>query len=95
MTPYNISDHDLINAFITDVKTRHVLTLSPCGPRGDALCLDLLQADWSELYEADSTSDMWNSFLTVCMWDPSINQLMPMRTSKSVSRESCWSVGSL
>ena len=92
VTPYNISDHDLITALITDVKTRHVPdTITVRSTRhvnDDALCLDLLQADWSELYEADSTSNMWNSFLTV--WDPIINQHMPMRTIKVKHRPGPW-----
>ena len=92
VTPCNISDHDLITALITDVKTRHVpKTITVRSTRhvnSDALCLDLLQADWSQLYGADSTSSMWNSFLAV--WNPVINRHMPMRTIRVKNRPGPW-----
>ena len=92
VTPCNISDHDLISVFITDVKTRHqpetVTLRSTRHVDNSALCLDLLLADWSPLDGADSTSSMWNSFLTA--WNPIINKHMPMRTIKLRHRPGPW-----
>ena len=92
VTPCNISDHDLITALITDVKTRHkpetITVQSTRRVNNDALCLDLLQADWSQLYGADSTSNMWNSFLAV--WNPIIDDHMPMKTIRLRNRPGPW-----
>ncbi|KAF0297226.1 hypothetical protein FJT64_005300 [Amphibalanus amphitrite] len=82
VTPCNISDHDLITALVADVKTQQVPeTITVRSTRRvntGALCLDLLQADWSQLYGADSTTNMWNSFLATR--NPIIDRHMPMRT---------------
>ncbi|KAF0305993.1 hypothetical protein FJT64_022458 [Amphibalanus amphitrite] len=90
--PCNISDHDLITASITNTKTRHVPVT--CTVRSTrrvdtaALCLDLLLADWAEVDRADSITDKWNGFLRV--WDPVINQHMPMKTVKMKHRHRPW-----
>ena len=72
VTSYDISDHDLITAFISDVKKRHaprtIIVRSTRHVDQNALCLNLLQADWSNFEGADSITDKWNSFLAV--WDP-------------------------
>ncbi|KAF0310618.1 hypothetical protein FJT64_018415 [Amphibalanus amphitrite] len=92
VTPCNISDHDLITALVADVKTQHVPeTITVRSTRRvntDALCLDLLQADWSQLYGADSTTNMWNSFLAT--WNPIIDRHMPMRTIRVRNRLGPW-----
>ena len=63
----NISDHDLVTARISDAKQPFVPdTVTVRSTRrvdNDALCLELLLADWSRLYEADSISSMWSDFL--------------------------------
>ena len=65
----DIGDHDLITALITDAKPRRALeTITIRSTRRvdhNALCLSLLQADWSKFNEADSVSEKWNSFLAV------------------------------
>ena len=54
VVPCNISDHDLITANVSVINTRHeVNTITVRSTRRvntDALCLDLLQADWSPIY---------------------------------------------
>ena len=40
-----------------------------CNLWQHALRLELLLADWTRLYEADSTNHMWNGFLDI--WRPS------------------------
>ncbi|KAF0299105.1 hypothetical protein FJT64_003614 [Amphibalanus amphitrite] len=88
----NISDHDLIAATVSVVKTRHVVnTINVRSTRRvntDALCLDLLQADWSPLYGANSTSDKWSCFLST--WSPIIDAHMPMRVIKLKHRPYPW-----
>ncbi|XP_043192125.1 serine/arginine repetitive matrix protein 1-like [Amphibalanus amphitrite] len=54
----------------------------------DALCLSLLQADWSELDAAQSITDKWDRFLAV--WDPIMNHYMPLKTIKLKHRPSPW-----
>ncbi|KAF0288072.1 Junctophilin-2 [Amphibalanus amphitrite] len=88
----NISDHDLIAATVSVVKTRHVVnTINVRSTRRvntNALCLDLLQADWSPLYGANSTSDKWSCFLST--WSPIIDAHMPMRVIKLKHRPYPW-----
>ena len=92
VTSCDISDHDLITALVTDVKARrHPETVTLRSTRHvdqNALCLSLLQADWSGLDAADSITDKWNSFLTV--WDPIIDTYMPMKTIKLKHRSYPW-----
>ena len=92
VVPCNFSDHDLIAATVSVVKTRHVAsTISVRSTRRvntDALCLDLLQADWSLLYAADSTTNKWSSFLRT--WSPIIDAHMPVRTVKLKHRPFPW-----
>ena len=46
----------------------------------DHLCLDLLTADWSSVYEARSPSGKYDAWLKV--WDSVINQHMPLTQIK-------------
>ena len=82
VVPCNISDHDLITASVSVAKTRHVVkTITVRATRRvntDALCLELLQADWTSTYNSTCTTDKWNCFYSI--WDPIINEHMPMRT---------------
>ncbi|KAF0304576.1 hypothetical protein FJT64_023618 [Amphibalanus amphitrite] len=79
-------------ATVSVVKTRHVVnTINVRSTRRvntDALCLDLLQADWSPLYGANSTSDKWSCFLST--WSPIIDAHMPMRVIKLKHRPYPW-----
>ena len=81
VVPYNISDHDLITASVSVVKTRHVVkqitVRATRHVNTNALCLELLQADWATTYGVNGTSDKWNNFFNT--WDPIINKHMPMR----------------
>ena len=92
VVPCNISDHDLITAIVSVNKTRHeVNTITVRSTRRvntDALCLDLLQADWSPIYATHSTSDKWSRFLEV--WGPIIDAHMPMRVIKLRHRPYPW-----
>ena len=69
MTPYDISDHDLISVRVTEVQLRRapeVITIrSTRRLDQDALCLSLLLADWSELDAAQSITDKWDRFRAV------------------------------
>ena len=77
----NISDHDLITASVAGVKSRHqprtVTVRSTRHLSQDALCLDLLLADWAPVYQADTTSDKWDAWRSA--WDPLIDRHMPKR----------------
>ena len=46
----------------------------------DALCLDLLQADWSGVSSAESTTEKWDAWLSV--WSPIIDLHMPLHKVK-------------
>ena len=92
VVPYNISDHDLITASFSDIKTRHtVKTITVRDTRrvnADALCLELLQADWTPIYNSNCTTGKWDSFYST--WDPIINKHMPMRTIPLKNRPYPW-----
>ncbi|KAF0289753.1 hypothetical protein FJT64_012004 [Amphibalanus amphitrite] len=92
VTPCNISDHDLISVRVTKVKMQRapeIITVrSTRRVDEDALCLSLLQADWSELDAAQSITDKWDRFLAV--WDPIMNHYMPLKTIKLKHRPSPW-----
>ncbi|KAF0304473.1 hypothetical protein FJT64_023700 [Amphibalanus amphitrite] len=79
VTPVNISDHDLVTASVRGIKPhqqRRVITVrSTRQLNQDALCLDLLLADWSPVYQAASTTAKWAAWKAV--WDPIIDQHMP------------------
>ena len=85
VVPFHSSDHDLVMADIRVALRRHrpieitVRSMRNLDP--NALCLDLLEADWSELYnESDDVGVMWQSFMNV--WRPVIDKHMPMVTIK-------------
>ena len=65
VVPCNLSDHDLITASVAGVKTRDqpttVTVRSTRDLNRDALCLELLVADWSALYQAASAADKWSA----------------------------------
>ena len=88
----NISDHDLVTARISDTKQPFVPdTVTVRSTRrvdNDTLCLELLLADWSRLYEADSISSMWSGFLDT--WRPIIDRHMPLRTVTIRHRSYPW-----
>ena len=92
VVPCNISDHDLIAATVSIIKTRHVVsTINVRSTRRvntDALCLDLLQTDWSSIYASASTSDKWSSFLQT--WSPAIDAHMPVHAVKLKHRPYPW-----
>ena len=54
----------------------------------DALRLELLLADWSRLYQADTVSGMWSGFLET--WRPIIDRHMPLRAVKIRHRSYPW-----
>ena len=76
----DISDHALIVTRVTGTRTRRALreitTRSTKRLDKDHLCLDLLTADWSSVYEAMTPSDKYDAWLTV--WDGLINRHMPL-----------------
>ena len=87
VTPCDISDHDLISTTIsTTVSTtvrepRQRVTVTVRSTRRvntNAMCLDLLLADWSGVTDCDNITDMWTAFLAT--WHPIIDHHMPMRT---------------
>lgn len=92
VTACNISDHDLVTARVADVRQPFVPeTITVRSTRRvdqDALCLDLLLADWSSVYETDSITNMWNGFLNT--WRPIIDRHMPLRTIKIRNRCYPW-----
>ena len=77
----NISDHDLIISSVAGVRTSHqprtVTVRSTRHLSQDALCLDLLLADWTPVYRTDTTSDKWDAWRSA--WDPLIDRHMPKR----------------
>ncbi|KAF0298382.1 hypothetical protein FJT64_004248 [Amphibalanus amphitrite] len=82
VTPCDISDHDLISTTVAGVREprqRVTVTVRPTRRvNTDAMCLDLLLADWSGVTDCDNISDMWTAFLAT--WHPIIDHHMPMRT---------------
>ena len=92
VTPCDISDHDLVTAMVADVKQPFVPDIitvrSTRRVNQDALRLELLLADWSRLYQADTVSDMWSGFLET--WRPIIDRHMPLRSVKIRHRSYPW-----
>ena len=92
VTPCNISDHDLIAACLSVTKTRYAAkTISVRSTRRvdiDAMCLDLLHADWSSIQAPNCTKDKWNSFYST--WEPIMNRHMPVRTVTLKHRPYTW-----
>ena len=82
--PFNSSDHDLVLAnlkipVVRDRQTEVVVRSSRRLDR-DALCCDLLTADWSSVYALPGVGDKWRGFLDV--WSPIIDTHMPLVTVK-------------
>ena len=50
----------------------------------NALCLDLLLADWTPVQYSETTTAKWRAFLQI--WDPIINRHIPMKTIKVTRR---------
>ncbi|KAF0289924.1 hypothetical protein FJT64_011822 [Amphibalanus amphitrite] len=92
VTPCNISDHDLITVSISGVKTRRqpttVTVRSTRNLSQDALCLDLLVADWSAVYGATSATDKWSAWRAV--WDPIIDRHLPLKEVKLRHKSQPW-----
>ena len=80
----HISDHDLIVTRVTGTRIRRaprsITVRSTRHLNKDHLCLDLLTADWSSIYEAMAPSEKYGAWLTV--WDSVINQHMPFTQIK-------------
>ena len=78
----NISEHDLISTSVANTRERQQpVTVSVRSTRRvntDALCLDLLLADWSGVAQSNNITDMWTAFLAT--WQPIIDLHMPLRT---------------
>ena len=88
----NISDHDLVAASIDVKRVRRqaeTITIRPTrGVNYDALCLDLLQADWSQVNQAETVIEKWNAWYEV--WQPQIDKHMPLRTIRIRHPPSPW-----
>ena len=88
----NISDHDLIISSVAAVKSRHqprtATVRSTRHLSQDALCLDLLLADWTPVYRADTTSDKWDAWRSA--WDPLIDRHMPKRRIRTRHQPQPW-----
>ena len=62
--------------------------MSPLPDYLDRLCLDFLMSDWSSVYNANSTDEKYNAFLTI--WDQHIDIHCPMKTITLKQRECPW-----
>ena len=82
----HVSDHDMITVKTRLArcknKPRWITTRSMRRVNYDQLCLDLIQADWSPLYQEESTSiDAINdAFLTI--WNAVVNEHCPLKRVK-------------
>ncbi|KAF0308377.1 Proteasome subunit alpha-type 7-like [Amphibalanus amphitrite] len=88
----NISDHDLIAASVAGVKSRHqprtVTIRSTRHLSQDALCLDLLQADWTPVYQAETVAAKWDAWRSA--WTPLIDRHMPVRQIRTRHQPQPW-----
>ena len=88
----SLSDHDLIIADVPVTRCRRrpstVTVRSTHRLNIDALCYDLLTADWGAIYEATAVSDKWSAWLSV--WSPHIDHHMPLVKIKSRHRPCPW-----
>ena len=82
----SIRDHDLITVSVNGVKTRHQPTTftvrSTRGLNQDALCLDLLVADWSALYQTTTPAEKWSAWRAVCRGEKEVLLVNPGRCKK-------------
>ena len=80
----DISDHDVIAVDIAQKRDRrrapNITIRSSKYVDSNALCLDLLQADWSSVYEADTAEQKWRAWLAV--WQPHMDHHMPLKIVK-------------
>ena len=92
VTACSISDHDLVTVSVSGVKARQppatITVRSARQLSPDALCLDLLLADWSALYRAASTDEKWSAWRAV--WDPILDRHMPIRQVKLHHKPQPW-----
>ena len=90
--PCDISDHDLIMTTVTAAKIRQrpkeITIRSTRKLNRDALCLDLLLSDWSQIEAAGSTTDNWNAWLSV--WDQIIDRHTPLHKVKLKHQSYPW-----
>ena len=88
----SVSDHDMIAVNILAKRTRRsaqTVTNRPTrNVNTDALCLDLLLADWNAVYSATTASAKWNAWLQI--WQPIIDIHMPVRTIRLKHPSSPW-----
>ena len=82
--PCSISDHDMtVVSIVAKRERRKVTTITVRSSRrvdNDALCLDLLLADWGAVYGSQTPSEKWRAWLAV--WQPVMDAHMPLRTVK-------------
>ena len=88
----DISDHDLVTTNITNIRIRHkpeIIRIRPTrGVDQNALCLQLLLADWTQIDGSETVAGKWDAFLDV--WTPIINLHMPIKEIKTRSRQYPW-----
>ena len=88
----DISDHDLVTANIINIRSRHepeIISVRPTrGVDQDALCLQLLLADWTKIDESETVAGKWDAFLNV--WTPIIDLHMPVKQIKTRPRQYPW-----
>ena len=80
VVPNSCSDHSVIIAQCYAYRRKpprpEVTIRSTRSLSTDALCLDLLSADWSGVYEASDINDKWSGWLSV--WSPIVDKHMPL-----------------
>ena len=90
--PCSISDHDLTAVSITAKRERRkpatITVRSTRRVDNDALCLDLLMANWGAVYGGQTPSEKWSAWLAV--WQPVIDAHMPLRTVRLRHPPSPW-----
>ena len=88
----DISDHDLVTANLINIRSRHepeIISVRPTrGVDQDALCLQLLLADWTKIDESETVAGKWDAFLNV--WTPIIDLHMPVKQIKTRPRQYPW-----
>ena len=86
------SDHDLITVSVPVTRDRRrpavVTVRSTRRLNVDALCHDLLTADWSSVYTSDTVGEKWDAWLSV--WSPCIDHHMPPVQIKTRHRPCPW-----
>ena len=84
VVPCCTSDHDLITVNIAATRMRrHPQEMTVRSARNlseDALCLELLLSDWSQVHRAETTEEKWSAWRGV--WSPVIDRHMPLKRIK-------------